>query len=502
MSPRDGAVQPLGQLPVHGRPHAEILDELASFREGDARWKDGRVFSLVYHAGDAFSDFLKRAHNTFFSENALNPMAFPSLRRMERDVVRMTASMLHGGPDVVGTMTSGGTESILLAVKTYRDRARERRGRRLRRPNMVLPRTAHVAFDKAAHYFDVEPRFAPVTASYRADVDAMRALCDRDTVMLVASAPQYPHGVVDPVDLVAEIARERDIPLHVDACVGGFVLPWVERLGHPLPRWDFRVDGVTSISADVHKYGFAAKGASVVLYRSMDLLRHQFFVATDWPGGIYASPTMPGTRSGGAIAAAWAAMLAMGEEGYLDHTRRALEAARIVREGVTARGDLAVVGDPHATILAWTTRDPRTSVYAIADRLEARGWSLDRQQRPPCVHHTFTSNHLPIAATFVADLGAACDEVAADPGLAASGQAPMYGLMAKVPLRGMVKGSVLKVMEALYGPSGEAPDLSKLPDDAGLVDRLVHRFGAPAVEALGRAEALRDSLRDKLRGPR
>ncbi len=488
------------EIPPQGRNQDELLAELESMRDGDARWKDGRVFSLVYHAGDEFSDFLKRAHNTFFSENALNPMAFPSLRRMERDVVRMTASMLRGGPDVVGTMTSGGTESILLAVKTYRDRARARRGHRAKRANMVLPRTAHVAFDKAAHYFDVEPRFAPVDSRFRADVDAMRALCDRDTVMLVGSAPQYPHGVVDPIDSIAELAQGRGLPLHVDACIGGFVLPWVERLGHPLPRWDFRVEGVTSISADVHKYGFAAKGASTILYRSMDYLRHQFFVATDWPGGIYASATMPGTRSGGVIAAAWAAMNAMGEEGYLDHTRRALEAMQIVRDAVAARGDLYVLGDPHATILAWTTRDPRTSVYAIADRLETRGWSLDRQQRPACVHHTFTSNHLPIAQTFVADLATSCDEVAADPSLAASGQAPMYGLMAKVPLRGMVKSSVLKVMEALHGPTGEPPDLTRLPADAGVVDRLVHRFGAPAVEAMGRVEALRDAVRDRLRG--
>jgi sphinganine-1-phosphate aldolase len=490
------------EIPARGRDREQLLAELAAMRDGDARWKEGRVFSLVYHAGDEFSDFLKRAHNTFFSENALNPMAFPSLRRMERDVVRMTATMLRGNADVVGTMTSGGTESILLAVKTYRDRARAQRGRRLRRANMVLPRTAHVAFDKAAHYFDVEPRFAPVDARFRVDVDAVRRLVDKDTVMLVASAPQYPHGVVDPVDRVAEIALERGVPLHVDACIGGFVLPWVERLGHPLPRWDFRVEGVTSISADVHKYGFAAKGASVVLYRSMDFLRHQFFVATDWPGGIYASPTMPGTRSGGAIAAAWAAMNAMGEEGYLDHTRRALEAMQIVKSAVEQREDLQVLGDPHATILAWATRDPRTSVYAIADRLEARGWSLDRQQRPACVHHTFTSNHLPIAGTFVSDLAAACDEVAADPALAASGQAPMYGLMAKVPLRGMVKTSVLKVMEALHGPTGEAPDLTRLPGDAGVVDRLVHRFGAPAVEAIGRLEAMRDAVKDRLRGRR
>ncbi len=486
-------------IPRMGREHADVLGELDAMRGGDTGWREGRVFSLVYHGGEAFSDFIKKAHNTYFSENALNPLAFPSLRRLEREVVRMSASMLYGGPDVVGTLTSGGTESILMAVKAYRDRARTKRGRRLRRPNMVLPQSAHVAFEKGAHYFDLETRYAPMADDFRADVRAMKRLCDADTVMLVGSAPQYPHGVVDPIEEIAALGRDRDIPVHVDACIGGFVLPWVEKLGHHVPRWDFRVEGVTSISADVHKYGYGAKGASVIVYRSMDYLKHQFFIATDFPGGIYVSPAMLGTRGGGSIAAAWAAMQAMGESGYIEHTRQAMEAREIIRRGVEAVPELRVLGEPHGTIISWGAKDPRTSVYAIADRVEARGWLLDRQQMPPSVHHTVTSNHLPIAEKLTTDLAAAAAEVRADPSLAASGQAPMYGLMAKVPLRGVVRTSVMKVMESLYGPSGEAPDLSKLPDDAGVVDKLAHRFGPAAVEAIGKVEAFGARVKSRLR---
>lgn len=487
------------EIPKQGRAHEDILAELGQMRSGDTGWREGRVFSLVYHAGDEYGDFLKRAHNAFFSENALNPLAFPSLRRLEREVVRMSATMLNGDSDVVGTMTSGGTESILMAVKAYRDRARHKRGRRLRRPNVVLSQSAHVAFEKGAHYFDLEARFAPMASDFRADVRAMKRLCDADTVMLVGSAPQYPHGVVDPIEAIAKLGLERDIPVHVDACIGGFVLPWVEKLGHAVPRWDFRVPGVTSISADVHKYGYGAKGASVVVYRSMDYLKHQFFIATDFPGGIYVSPAMLGTRGGGSIAAAWAAMQSLGESGYLEHTRKALEAREILRRGIEAVPELCVLGQPDATIISWGAKDPRTNIYAIADRIEARGWMLDRQQMPPSVHHTLTSNHLPIAESLVGDLAAAAAEVRADPTLAASGQAPMYGLMAKIPLRGMVRDSVMKVMESLYGPTGEAPDLAKLPDDAGVVDRLAHRFGPAAVEAMGRLEALGGRVRSKLR---
>jgi len=252
----------------------------------------------------------------FFSENALNPTVFPSLRRMETEVVAMTAALLGGDEHTVGNMTSGGTESLLMAVLTAREWGRAHKPD-VQAPEMVLPATAHPAFEKAAHYFGVRPVHVPVGPDLRADVERMRAAITPRTVLLVGSAPSYPHGVVDPIVEIAQVAQEHGLLCHVDACVGGFELPFLRRLGYPVPDFDFQVPGVTSMSADLHKYGYAAKGASVVLYRDSALRRHQFFAYTDWPGGVYASATLAGTRPAGPIAAAWAVLHYLGEEGYL-----------------------------------------------------------------------------------------------------------------------------------------------------------------------------------------
>ncbi len=459
------------EIPREGRPAEAILADLESFREGDARWRDGKVFSLVYDAGEAHADLLKRAHTLYFSENGLNPMAFKSLRRMETEVVRMTATMLSGDAETVGTMTSGGTESILLAVKAARDRARKV-APWVRNPELLVPASAHVAFDKAAHYFGLKLRHVPLDADFRVDVTALRRMLNRNTVLVVASAPQYPHGVIDPIREIAEIARGRDVPFHVDACIGGFVLPWLERLGEPIPPWDFRVDGVTSISADVHKYGYAAKGASVVVYRDMSYLKHQFFVATDWPGGIYASPSMPGTRPGGTIAAAWAALHGLGQDGYLHHAKRTLEARGRLIAGIEGTPGLAVLGRPESTIVSYVSLDRSLDIYAVADALEDRGWSVDRQQRPSSIHCTLMSRHADIMDAYITDLRAAVAEVRGDPSRKSRGNAAMYGMMAKIPLRGMVRKGVEKVMESMYGAH------------AGEVDLQGAASGGPVMKAL------------------
>lgn len=474
---------PRAIIPEKGRDHDDVLSTMEAFRRGDADWKDGRTWSLVYYAGERHHELLKQAHHLFFTENALNPMAFKSLKRMEAEVVQMTASMLHGGPESCGTMTTGGTESILMAVKAARDRARALKPW-IRKPEIVAPRTIHVAFDKAAHYFGLRLRHAEIGPDFRVDVASMRRLVNRNTVLIAASAPQYPQGVIDPIEEIGDLAAERGVPFHVDACIGGFVVPWVEKLGYPVPRFDFRVPAVTSMSADLHKYGFAAKGASVVVYRDMSYLTHQFFVATDWPGGIYASPSMTGTRAGGPIAAAWASLVAMGQEGFLDHTRRAMEAARKLQDGVNAIPELAVLGAPAATLVTWGAREGRIDVYAVADQMEARGWSVDRQQHPASVHCTVTSNHLPIIDDYVRDLRESVAFVKAHPEVAQSGNAAMYGMMAKVPFRGMIKKSVKKVMEGLYGPNALAPDPSELAaQDDGPVARLLQQHG-PKLNAL------------------
>jgi glutamate/tyrosine decarboxylase-like PLP-dependent enzyme len=468
---------------------------MQGFRHGDADWKDGKTWSLVYYAGEKHHEFLKKAHHLFFTENALNPMAFKSLKRMETEVVQMTASMLHGPETAVGTMTTGGTESVLMAVKAARDRARSLKPW-IRRPEIVAPASAHVAFDKAVHYFGLKIRYADMGDDYRVKVPAMRRLINRNTVLLVASAPQYPHGVVDPIEAIGELAQEHGLPLHVDACIGGFILPWVEKLGYPVPVFDFRVPGVTSMSADLHKYGFAAKGASTVIYRDMSYLRHQFFVSTDWTGGIYASPSMTGTRAGGPIAAAWASLMAVGEDGFLDHTKRAMEASKKLQEGIRAMPELQIFGEPHATILSYGSRRKGIDTYAIADQMEDRGWSVDRQQKPASIHCTVTSNHTRIIDAYLADLRDAVAYVKEHPEVASRGNAAMYGMMAKVPFRGMVKHSVGKVMEAMYGPTGEMPDLGKLGEggDDGPLMKAVQRYGSTVTSWLDKLNDARESL--------
>ena len=475
------------RIPREGREAEAILSDLEAFRKDDARWRDGKVFSLVYDAGPAHAELLKRAHNLYFSENGLNPMAFKSLRRMEAEVVRMSATMLSGGPETVGTMTSGGTESILLAVKAARERAKKH-APWARSPELLVPESAHVAFDKAAHYFGLKLRHAPLTDDFTVDVAAVRGMVNRNTVLIVGSAPQYPHGVIDPIGELAAIARSHDIPLHVDACIGGFVLPWLERLGEPIPPWDFRVEGVTSISADLHKYGYAAKGASIVVYRDMSYLKHQFFVTTDWPGGIYASPSMPGTRPGGTIAAAWAALHGMGEDGYLRHAARTLEAKKKLIAGLEAIPGLAVLGRPQSTIVSYISLDAGLDIYAVADALEDRGWSVDRQQRPSSIHCTLMSRHADIIDAYVAAVADAVAEVRADPSRKSRGNAAMYGMMAKIPFRGMVRKAVEKVMENMYSARDADVDLGAATSD-GPVMKAINEYAPKALELLDTLKA-------------
>lgn len=437
------------RIPAHGRNGDELVTELETRASSDVDWRGGRVFSLVYHAGEAHEQLVARAHRTYASSNLLNPLAFASLRELEREVVAMTSTLLHGERATTGTVTSGGTESILCAVAAYRDRARRTRPW-IRWPELVAPRTIHPAFDKAAHYFGVRLRKIDVGPDLRADVRAMARAIGWRTIGLCASAPQYPHGVVDPIGELGELAEKRGLPLHVDACLGGFVLPWLERLGRRIPRWDFRVPGVTSISADLHKFGYAGKGASTLLWRDAHDLRDQIFVATDWPGGVYASPTMIGTRPGGPVAGAWAAMQALGEDGYLALAREAIDAADRLRAGIAAIAPLFVLGRGDATIVAYGARD--LDVFALADLLEARGWSVDRQHRPACIHLTVTANHAHVVDGYLADLRAAVAELRAHPELARSGNAAMYGMAATLPLRRLVASRVRSKIAELYAP--------------------------------------------------
>jgi glutamate/tyrosine decarboxylase-like PLP-dependent enzyme len=442
----------MSSIPKQGRTADEVLQDLASRTEHDTDWRGGRVFSLVYHipghAGEAHEQLLQRAHAMFASTNLLNPMAFKSLKQIESEIVEMAGRLFHCA-GAVGTVTSGGTESILCAVAAYRDRARRERPW-VRRPELVVPSTIHPAFDKAAHYFGVKLVKVSVGKDLRADVKGMKKAIGRRTIGIVASAPQYPHGVIDPIAELGAIAQARGIPMHVDACVGGFMLPWLEKLGRPIPKWDFRIPGVTSISADLHKYGYASKGASLLLWRSIDQMRHQIFVETNFPGGIYASPTMIGTRPGGPIAAAWAALQTIGEAGYVELARVTVDAADRFRAGIAKIPGLALLGG-ELTIVAYGAIG--MDVYAIADRMEARGWTMDRMHRPAAIHLTVTANHAGVVDEYLADLAASVAEVRSNPALAKSGSAPMYGMAGKLPLRGLVASRVRKMIAELYNGS-------------------------------------------------
>jgi len=480
------------RLPTEGEPAGQILDTMRALRQHDVNWHDGRAWSLVFHAGDDVSAFLKEAYTLFFSENGLNPTAFPSLKKFEAEVVAMTATLLGGDEAVAGNMTSGGTESILMAVKTARDWARAHKPD-VQTPEIILPVTAHPAFEKAAQYFSLRTVHVPVQADFRANVEAARTAVTPDTILMVGSAPSYPQGVVDPITEMAAIAQEKGLLFHVDACVGGFMLPFVRRLGYPVPEFDFQVPGVTSISVDLHKYAYAAKGASVILYRDKALRRYQFFVYPDWPGGIYASPTMTGTRPGGAIAAAWAVMHYLGEAGYLAIADTVMKTTVKLREGINAIDGVRVLGDPTMSVLA--IGSDSLNVYEIADELSARGWHLDRQQFPPSLHLTVTHAHHQVAEQFLADLAASVAEIkrfnlgrlagslqvkltrtaakllpptlfsriaaraSALTGLQGAHlperAAPVYGMMAALPNRGDLNEIVMNLMEQWTEPDAD-----------------------------------------------
>jgi glutamate/tyrosine decarboxylase-like PLP-dependent enzyme len=490
-------MKPEIRIPDKGRSKKDILAALEQMKAGDVDFRHGRVWSLVYHGGARHEQLMREVYGLFIAENYLSPLAFKSLKQMETEVVAMTANLLHGGPEAVGTMTTGGTESILMAVKAARDRARARKPW-IRRPEVVGPKSLHVAFRKACHYLGLRFVEVPLDENYRCDLRALGRRISRNTVLIAASAPQFPQGMIDPIESIGELARRRKIPFHVDACVGGFLLPWLEAEGVGLPAWDFRVPGVTSMSADVHKYGLAAKGASVICYRNMDYLKHQFYVCTNWSGGVYASPAMPGTRPGGSIATAWASLMGVGVAGFRQMARDILAAQRQLTEGIRSIEGLRLVCQPDAPLVAFTSRESGLDIYAVADQLQARGWHPDRQQDPNSIHVTVMAHHLPVIGPYLADLRAAVEHVRAHPELSNSGEAAMYGMMAKVPVRGMVKLAVRKVMEAMYAADGGQPDLAQLGTNDDKLLQLMDRYGPQALELFDKANQLRRAWADRI----
>jgi len=440
-------VPAMAAIPHAGVEKVQLMDWLRKLRDANANAHEGKLFAYVYPTRHDHEETIREAQNMFLHHNALNPIAFPALRKFEVDVVRMAATMLNGDSAVRGTMTSGGSESLLLAVKTYRDRAAALQG--ITEPEMIMCVTAHAAFEKAAKYFGVKSVKVPFRADYGADVEEIKKRINENTVLIIASAPQFPHGIVDPISEIAVLCRKHKIPLHVDSCVGGFMLPWVRKLGYPVPEFDFRVPEVTSISADVHKYGYSVKGASVILYRNESYRKYQFFSYAGWNGGLYVSSTMLGTRGGGPIAAAWASMLSMGEEGYLSYAKDIMETANYIKSQISEMADLYILGNPCMTVLAFSSKT--LNIFTVCDVMEDKfKWSLERQQYPDCVHLTLMPSHASTRTQFIADLKSSIEVVKSNPDLVNSGTAAMYGMMAMIPDHTLVDEFMITLLGKAY----------------------------------------------------
>ena len=402
-------------LNQHGRPVEDVVKDLKDKRDGDVKWRDGKTFGLVFNGGPSVHAVAEEAAKLYLHENALNPIAFPSLGQIQSEVVRWTAGLLHGDSDTSGFLTSGGTESILCGVLAARERGEQERG--ITKGEIILSESAHAAFHKAAHVFGLKVHKTKVKDDWTADVDAMAEHINENTVLVVGSAPQYPQGVIDPIPDIAALAAQVDANCHVDACMGGFVLPFAEMLGHEVEPWDFRVEGVHSISADIHKLGYAPKGVSVILHRNKKLRNYQTFIFDGWLGGFYATPNMQGTRSGVAMAGAWAVMQHLGVEGYKSLTSQTLENATQIRLGVEGIDGLKVLG-PSRFHLIGITRDPQSGVnldvFALGDAMHKRGWHLDRQGPPDSLHLTVSNSNAGVIDHFLEDLKTCVIEVSGE----------------------------------------------------------------------------------------
>ncbi len=434
------------ELPKDGIKREEILDLLSSFSKKENEvWKRGKVSGAVYHGEEDLISFFEKIYHIYSQSNALHPDIWPSITKFEREIVCMSSSIMHGDERVRGAVTSGGTESILLAMKTYRDYMKKERG--ILEPEIIIPSSAHAAFLKASEYFNIKTKIVPLNEDFTADVEAVKNLVNKNTVAIVGSAPSFPWGTIDPIKELSEIAQDHGIGMHVDACLGGFILPWAKKAGYEVPDFDFRLDGVTSISMDTHKYGFAPKGTSVILYRNSDLFKEQIYANGKWQGGIYFTPTMAGSRPGFPIVAAWAVMVTMGEKGYLDATKKILDTGKYIIENVKRIKSLKVLGKPLWVIaITSDSMDP----YLLMDEMAYRGWMLNGLFNPPAFHIALTIRHTldGVKERFISDLSESVENLEKKK-TGPSGMAPIYGMSSTLPVD-QVNMFLKEIVEWLY----------------------------------------------------
>ena len=455
--PYKGKLEDYRSIPEKGQTKDEIFDVLSGMAdEENEKWKNGQVSGTFYHAGEDHLQFLNKVFSFFSHVNTIQFDLCPSMFKMESDIIAMTAQMLNGDAvkehnaedNVCGTMTSGGSESIMMAMMTYRDWAKAEKNIDL--PEIIMPHTAHPAFDKAGKYFGINMVHVPVSEpDFKVDPKEVESRINKNTIAIVGSAGNYPYGLIDPLEKLSEIALKHDIGFHVDGCLGGFVLPWIEKLGYDIPVFDFRLRGLTSMSADTHKFGFALKGTSVVLYRNNNLRRYQYFDVPDWPGGLYASPTSAGSRSGGLTAATWASMIYLGQEGYLKAVRAIMDVADEMKQGVKDIAELELIGDP-SFVISFLSKE--IDVYHVNDFMKTRDWRFNCLQLPPAMHFcvTMPQTFVPgVAAKWVNDLKDGIEYAKSKEGEVAETTA-LYGIAGSIEGNQQVTELMYGVLDHLY----------------------------------------------------
>jgi sphinganine-1-phosphate aldolase len=451
LHPYAGRFEVHDTMPEQPVSREQILDELRQMStEEDRKGDSGRVSGSIYSGDHDHYAFLTEAYSFYAHSNVLQRDMYPSATKLEAEIIAMTADMLHGDDDTSGLVTSGGTESLVTAMLTYREWGRNTKG--IDRPQIIMPVTAHPAHEKAFHYFGIEAVKAPVTEEFVVDLDFVREHITPNTVALVGSAGTYPHGLIDPIPALGQLALEHNIGLHVDGCLGGFVIPWAEDLGRPLPPFDLRVPGVTSISADTHKYGYALKGSSVLLFRPKSLRRHQYMIIDGWPGGAYASPSMGGSRSGGLIAATWASMLHMGKSGYRAIAADIYRTADEIKAAVRSHPELSLIGDSLFNVAFRATPGPDAiDIFHVNDGLIKRGWRMNGLQNPPALHFCVTRPNTQDGVTeaFAHDLAEAV-AYAKDPPSPMPRSGAMYGAGGVFPDREEMRAAIADRLDAMH----------------------------------------------------
>lgn len=441
-------------IPLKGLSEEEILEELDKLDTiiPHTEWKEGKVSGAVYHGGDELIHLQSEAFEKYCVANQLHPDVFPAVRKMEAEVVSMVLNMFHAPADAgCATTSSGGTESLLLACLSAKMYAYHERG--IIKPEMIVPVTAHAGFEKASYYFGIKIHHVEVDPNtYQVNLKKVKSFINRNTVLLVGSAPNFPHGIVDDIVGLGNLATRYNIPLHVDCCLGSFIVAFMQKAGfNDLPPFDFRVPGVTSISCDTHKYGFAPKGSSIIMYRNTDLRKHQYYVSTDWTGGLYGSPTLAGSRPGALVVGCWATMVHIGEAGYIDSCRSIINAARKLKNCIMQEvPDLEIIGDPVCSVIAFTSHT--IDMYELGDRLAKEGWHLSALQKPPALHLAVTKLSMNSVDQLITLLKDITKELRDDPNSKPSsdGTSALYGVAGSVKSTGIADKIVVGFLDTLY----------------------------------------------------